>query len=205
VGRVVTQAISSPQRAALATLAAVVDPATYLAGGVAVALRLQHRSSRDLALFVAASDPVMLIGTLEERGVRVLSRAGGTLHLDVGGVPVSILRYRYPLLGDPESVVDVPIPVASLDDLESMKLSAIAGRGAARDFWDLHALLTARGRPLAAALDAYKRKFAAEDVGHLVRSLIYFDDAEAEPMPAGLTDTLWGQMKGDLRAWVGAL
>jgi len=197
--------LSAAQRAALVTLAEVVDPATYLAGGVAVALRLQHRRSQDLDLFVAGSDPVTLTQALEERAVRILSRAEGTLHLDVGGVPASILRYRYPLLETTEHVSGIPLPVASLDDLECMKLSAIAGRGAARDLWDLHALLAARGRTLEQALDAYRRKFAAEDIGHVVRSLVYFDDAEAEPMPAGLTQTHWAQIKKDLRTWVEAL
>jgi hypothetical protein len=201
----VKRVLSAAQRAALATLAEVVAPATYLAGGVAVALRLQHRRSHDLDLFVAGSDPVTLTPALEQRGVRILSRAEGTLHLDVGGVPASILRYSYPLLETTERVSGIPLPLASLDDLECMKLSAIAGRGAARDFWDLHALLAARDRTLEQALDAYRRKFAAEDIGHVVRSLAYFDDAEAAPMPAGLTQTHWARIKKDMRAWVAAL
>jgi hypothetical protein len=57
--------ISDAQRAALATLAAVVDPTTYLGGGVAIALRLAHRQSRDLDLFVLAADPVALAPALE--------------------------------------------------------------------------------------------------------------------------------------------
>lgn len=197
--------LSAAQRSALVTLARVVAPATYLAGGVAVALRLQHRRSQVLDLFVAGSDPVNLTPALEQRGVRILSRAQGTLHLDVGGVPASILRYSYPLLEITERVPGIPLPLASLDDLECMKLSAIAGRGAARDFWDLHALLAARDRTLEQALDAYRRKFAAEDIGHVVRSLVYFDDAEAQPMPTGLTHTHWARIKNDLRVWVKAL
>jgi hypothetical protein len=40
--------ISDAQRAALEALAPILDPTTYLGGGVAVALRLAHRQSRDL-------------------------------------------------------------------------------------------------------------------------------------------------------------
>ena len=61
------------------------------------------------------------------------------------------------------------------------------------------------GRTLAQALSAYGRKFASEDTGHVVRSLVYFDDAEAEPMPEGLTEAHWAKIKKDLRAWVTAL
>jgi hypothetical protein len=193
------------QRAALEKLAQLVEPSTYLAGGVAVALRLHHRQSRDLDLFTIASDPSALAASVVDSDIRILARSQGTLQLEVGGVPASILRYNYPLLGPPELVPGIAVPVASLDDLECMKLAAIAGRGAARDFWDLHALLTARRRNLRQALDAYTRKYAAEDIGHVVRSLVYFTDAEAEPMPTGLTEEHWKQIRADLVAWVRAL
>ena len=117
-------------------------------------------------------------------------------------MPVSISRYQYPLLHPPEHLSGVPIPIASFDDLICMKLSAIAGRGARRDFWDLHAMLTARQGRLREALDAYGRKYTAEDVGHVVRSLVYFADAEAEPRSSGLSDEHWDAIKADLRTWV---
>jgi hypothetical protein len=123
-----TEVLSSAQRTALEVLARAVEPSTYLAGGVAVALRLHHRQSRDLDLFTAESDPAALVSALVDPTIRVLTRAEGTLYLEVGGVPASILRYCYPLLGPPECLSGIPLPVASLDDLECMKLSAIAGR-----------------------------------------------------------------------------
>lgn len=199
-----SEVLSSAQRKALEVLARAVEPSTYLAGGVAVALRLHHRQSRDLDLFTAEYDPASLVPALVDPSIRVLTRVEGTLYLEVGGVPASILRYGYPLLGPPEPLPGIPLPVASLDDLECMKLSAIAGRGARRDFWDLHALLTSRGRSLVPALEAYARKYAAEDLGHVVRSLAYFADAEAEPMPGGMTDERWAQIRADLMAWVRA-
>ncbi|AGP33417.1 hypothetical protein SCE1572_02155 [Sorangium cellulosum So0157-2] len=202
--RAMSEILSSAQRKALEVLARAVEPSTYLAGGVAVALRLHHRQSRDLDLFTAESDPARWVPALVGPTIRVLTRAEGTLYLEVEGVPASILRYGYPLLGPPESLPGVPLPVASLDDLECMKLSAIAGRGARRDFWDFHALLTSRGRNVEQALEAYARKYAAEDVGHVVRSLAYFADAEEEPMPGGMTEERWMQIRSDLIAWVRA-
>jgi hypothetical protein len=201
----VSEILSEAQREALDTLARIVEPSTYLAGGIAVALRLQHRPSRDLDLFTPASDPATLTFDRIDPSIRILTRAEGTLHLEVGGVPASILRYRYPLIAPSESIPGIPLPLASLDDLECMKLSAIAGRGARRDFWDLHALLTARGRGIGQALEAYARKYAMEDLGHVVRSLVYFIDAESEPLPVGLTDLHWAQIRADLSAWVRVL
>jgi hypothetical protein len=194
--------ISDAQRAALEVLADVVDPTTYIGEGVAVALRLAHRESRDLDLFAPALDPVALLSSLERPEVRIMTRAEGTLHLEVAGIPASILRYQYPLLQPPEHLPGIPIPAASFDDLICMKLSAIAGRGARRDFWDLCAMLTARGQHLREALEAYGQKYATEDVGHVVRSLVYFADADSEPFPPGLTKQDWERIKADIRAWV---
>ena len=80
-----------------------------------------------------------------------------------------------------------------------MKLSAIASRGKARDFWDLHEILARGPLGLSELLDRYRRKYAQEDVGHVVRSLVYFADADAEPMPDGLGAPLWDAIQQDLR------
>ncbi len=139
--------LDEPQRAALQTLASLVHPTTYLGGGVAVAIHLGHRRSRDLDLFTPGAEPVPDLQRLTDpaAGVRILDRAPGTVHLEVHGVPASLLRYGYPLLAGPERIAGIPLPVASIDDLMCMKLSALAGRGMARDFWDLQAMLTERG------------------------------------------------------------
>ena len=49
-----------------------------------------------------------------------------------------------------------------IDDLACMKLSAIAGRGLARDFWDLHELIVASGRSLPEMLAAFRRKYPVQ-------------------------------------------
>lgn len=99
----------------------------------------------------------------------------------------------------------LPVDVASIDDLLCMKLSAIVRRGAARDFWDLHAMLTATGRSLRDALDVFAAKHPTVDPGHVLRSLVYFDEAEAEPLPAGLDAARWAAIRRDLEAWVVAI
>lgn len=200
LGGAVNAHVSGAQRAALSALASSLEEGTYLAGGVGVASVLDHRSSRDLDLFVPHDfDPERL----EERfsqlalDLRVVGRARGTLHLEVTGVPVSILAYRYPLLEPPQEREGLAVPVASPEDLACMKISAVAGRGAAKDFWDLHELLAfgVCGGSLEALLALYARKFPVEDVGHAVRSLAYFGDADASPLPQGLTPEHWRELK----------
>jgi hypothetical protein len=77
----------------------------------------------------------------------------------------------------------------------------------ARDFWDFLAVLEhgVAGGDLAAALALYQRKFAADDIGHVVRSLAYFGDADAAPLPRGLSDVEWARIKRELERRVRAL
>lgn len=199
MGRDLTEA----QHAALVALGPTLESRFYLGGGVAVAMRVHHRASHDLDLFAPEQDPT----ELEEQLARVhdlvvTGRAAGTLHLTVGGVPVSLMRYRYTLLAETESDPRVPVPLASRDDLIGMKLSAIGGRGALRDFWDLHELLVATGRTLGEALALFERKYPNVDRGHVVRALAYFADADAEPMPKELTPEAWRAIKTDFTDWV---
>jgi hypothetical protein len=192
--------ITDAQRGALAKLAPALEPGTYLAGGVAAALVLHHRTSLDLDLFVPqAFDEERLAEQLAATvaGARITGRSRGTVHLEVDGVPTSILAYRYPSLVAPHAVADIAVPLVSEEDLACMKLSAIAGRGAAKDFWDLDLLLQRGvfGGSLAVALQRFSVKFGSEDIGHVVRSLAYFGEADAAPLPAGLDSGVWSEIK----------
>ena len=196
--------ITPEQRAALAKLAPALEPGTYLAGGVAAGIALGHRLSKDLDLFVPADfDEDRLAERLAATvpDARVVGRGPATLHLEVDGVPTSILSYRYPSLSPPRAHGGLAVPVVSLDDLVCMKLSAIAGRGAAKDFWDLERLLDhgAAGGSLAGAIERFRTKFGREDLGHVIRSLAYFGDADAAPLPAGLDGLVWEEIKQRVR------
>ena len=116
-------------------------------------------------------------------------------------MPVSLIRHAYALLDPCDRMPEAPVCVASPRDLTAMKLHAIAG-GACRDFWDLHQLLAMRGIALSEALREHGLRYPNEDLGHVVRSLAYFGDAEAEPPPPGLTEARWGAIRADFERWV---
>ncbi len=192
-----TLGLTEAQQSALAVLAAVVDATAYLAGGVAVAARIGHRLSVDLDVFVPGGAPENWAEKLAQQAGRIsiISRAEGTLYAEVNDVPVSVIRYAYPLLRNAERLPGFALPLASTDDLLCMKLSAIAGRGARRDFWDLHALLLSLNYGVERVLALYVQKYPVEDVGHVLKSLVYFADAEQEPLPTSLSVAHWEEVK----------
>lgn len=177
----------------------------YLAGGTAVALHMGHRRSVDFDWFTAARfAPLELAQELRDHGIAFVTEAEatGTLHGRVRGIPVSLLRHNYPLLAKTRTWRKIRI--AARADLSAMKLSAIAQRGAKKDFVDLYAL----GREddsVRKMVRWYRKKYAVEEIGHLVRSLAYFDDAQAERMPRMLWKVNWRTTQTVIHGWVRAV
>jgi hypothetical protein len=168
----------------------------YLAGGTAVALYFGHRISMDLDFF--GPDPFdsdQLAAHLADLGQFQLDRlAPDTLLGELQGVKISFFRYRYPLIGEP--VLALGIKFASLQDIAAMKLDAISRRGTRRDFVDLY-FIAQSGLTVAEALECYRRKYAGLNANliHIVKSLAYFTDAEADPMPRMLVKVSWNDVK----------
>jgi hypothetical protein len=112
----------------------------YLAGGAAIAVHLHHRVSNDIDLFGpmrASFAPFQALARPPSRDVKVVTIGDATLHMEIAGVPVDVVRYPYPLLEEPQAG-PAGFLVAGLLDLATNKLAAIAKRGLLRDFWDLH-------------------------------------------------------------------
>ncbi len=171
----------------------------YLAGGTALALRLGHRISLDLDLFSAknALDAVQrrtLFGTLTASGpIKIKEEKGGTCHLDLGGTSVSLFYYDYPTLERPQPWRG--LATASLEDIAAMKLSAVLGRGSKKYFIDLYELCRRLG--LGPVMTTAGRKFPlhADFPLQAARALLYFEDAEKEPMPQMLRSAAWENVK----------
>ena len=125
----------------------------------------------------------------------------GTLHGQVGGVRVSFLEFRSPMLKPLIAWPAFDCLIASLEDLVAMKLLAVAQRGTKKDFVDVYAL-GGREFSLRQMLDLYRRKFAVDDVARLLASLCFFDDADPEPMPTMVLDVSWERVKNIIRNWV---
>jgi hypothetical protein len=176
----------------------------YLAGGTAAALQIGHRSSMHLDWFIdKLGDPEILFRRLKSYNIafEIQSVSPETVYLTVNTVEASFMGYDYPLIQPKVFWPDHGIHLAGLDDIACMKLSAIALRGSRKDFVDLHYLIT-HVRPLEDYLQLYIKKFKNRDIGHVVRSLVYFADAEGEPALKMIKPVIWQDLKSDFEQWV---
>ena len=129
----------------------------------------------------------VLFEALGLEAATILSVSRNSLTLDVGGVKVDLLRHAYKRQAPVEDFEGVSL--VSLPDLAAMKLNAITNRGSKNDFYDLAELLETFS--LTEMLGFFSGKYQATDPFAVIRSLAWFDDAEAEPDPVSLTDYSW--------------
>jgi len=176
----------------------------YLAGGTALAIQIGHRRSVDLDWFTPESiHPMALAADLKGAGLPldVTGEEKGTLHGTAQGVKLSFIEYPYSDLVPPVVWPEYQVPLAGLEDLACMKLSAVGARGEKKDFADIFAL----GREkftLDQKLKLYGQKYDISDLGHTVYALTYFDDAEENDPPEMLWQVDWDEVKGTIETWV---
>lgn len=174
-----------------------------LAGGTSLALQIGHRKSIDLDLFgTLETEPNEILDILNSIGSLTTIRNMRNIHVFmINGIKVDIINYSYPWLHQANKADDLRL--ASIEDIAAMKLAAIAGRGTRKDFIDIHFLL--RQFSLQEMLDLYTAKYADGSVFMILKSLIYFDDAENDPEPFMFEVIDWNLVKSELRDEVARL
>lgn len=172
----------------------------YLAGGTGLALLLGHRHSHDFDFFTSElfNEDALLQKTKVLKELSNVSKDEQTLHINLKGIKISFLGYTYPLIFpikkyEPESGISVNI--ADERDIACMKISAISSRGTKRDFVDLY--MAAKFFNLSDLMKFFIKKFSLTPYNniHILKSLTYFEDAEAEPMPDMLITLSWDDVK----------
>jgi hypothetical protein len=165
----------------------------HLVGGTALALYDGHRKSVDIDLFGKCSiDESLFTTVLKNVGhTIVLSQNPKILIYTINGIKVDFVNYQYELI-EPGNTID-GIRILSKKDIAAMKLNAIAGRGSKKDFFDIVQLLNEFS--LAEMLSFYAIKYNQNSEFMVIKSLLYFDDAENEPDPISLIPISWDDVK----------
>lgn len=172
--------------------------AFYLVGGTALALQIGHRRSVDIDLFTQTPFDTQAVADslVQDMQATEIDIARNTVRCFIDDVKVDILAHQYPLI-EPLTIMH-GIRMASLPDIVAMKLNAVANRGAKKDFWDIAALLSRFS--LDQMLGFHGRKYRAGNRLAVIKSLSYFNDAEAEQVSINdLTGMTWEQVKSIIR------
>ncbi len=166
---------------------------TRLAGGTALALQIGHRTSIDLDIFGHVGlEPMEIQQELTSYGrVSVRSSTRRIQRLDISNIHVDIVDYGYPWLDNPLTLSGVRL--ASCRDIAAMKLAAVTNRGTRKDFVDIAFLLEHFTLPEMLAF--YDRKFTDGSRFAVLKSLVYFADAEDDPLPNMLVPFNWKAAK----------
>lgn len=171
----------------------------YLAGGTALALLLGHRESIDFDWFT--KDPFtssQIEMNLSQIGHLVITEAKpNTFHGLLDGVQVTWLYYPRPLLEPIIASTEMfNLQIASIEDIGTMKLIAASQRGAKKDFIDLY-MIEQSGVSLTSLIKRLPDKFPNSSINfyHIIKSLVFFEDAEQEPMPRMLQTLEWNTVK----------
>ncbi|MCK4781766.1 nucleotidyl transferase AbiEii/AbiGii toxin family protein [Candidatus Parcubacteria bacterium] len=167
----------------------------YLAGGTALALQYGHRKSIDLDWFNQKDfDTAKLKKDLAQLGKIIIdSEEKNTLNLTINNVKLSFLGYPYKLLFP--FVKWRGIKLADPRDIACMKLDAVSSRGAKKDFIDLYFIL--KDCSLVELMRFFNKKYQKIEYNqlHILKSLVYFVEADSEPMPIMLQEIDWQEVK----------
>jgi len=173
----------------------------YLAGGTALALQIGHRVSYDLDFFTGKNfRPQVFLKEINKIKSYHHERVGkGTILGSLDDVRFSLFYYPYPLLQKTIKFKETGINLASITDIAAMKLAAVSERGTKRDFIDLYFIL--QNTSLDKILQFYDKKYKtlSSNLVHIKKSLVYFADAEGDPIPKMIISVSWREVKNFFR------
>src|ERR1700761_142372 len=165
-----------------------------LVGGTALSLLFGHRKSIDLDLFTDKPfEKEIIVPALENAFDFVLpvnERSKSIYQCEIENVKVDFVAVKDPF-SNPAKLIE-EIPFADIKDLIALKLNAIKGRGIKKDFWDVAKLLEVYS--MAELFQFYHDRYN-DDTFAVIRSTVYFADAENNIEPESLDDMTWLEVK----------
>ena len=174
------------------------DSSWYLAGGTALALQANHRRSVDLDFFSEEKnfdndDFLRFFSDVREWHVTVNRK--NTVYGELFGAKTSFIAYPF-FAPKQKPVYYRSVRILSPRDIAVMKITAVSQRGRKRDFFDLY-WCAQNLEPLEEIIKRLKVQYPsiAHDYHHILKALVYFEDAESDPEPEIFFDATWDKVK----------
>jgi predicted nucleotidyltransferase component of viral defense system len=165
-----------------------------LAGGTALALQIGHRLSIDLDLFTNDAFNENELRDLLQINYQMQTDniATNTLSGAIRDIKTDFMAHQYPALN--ETVLIDGIRMWSVQDIVAMKLNAICNRGSKKYFCDIVSLLEYYS--IEQMISLHTKKYKHEQSMMVLKSLVYFEDAELEPDPVWIVKKIdWSTVK----------
>ena len=170
----------------------------YLAGGTALALYAGHRKSVDLDFFteqVEFNNVDFLKNFINNKNWQATFDRKNTIYGKLFGAKVSFIAYPF-FIPMQEKFQHGAVKILAPIDIAVMKIIAISQRGRKRDFFDLYWCAN-NLEPLEKTIKRLKKQYpsVAHNYHHILKSLVYFEDAEGDPAPGINFQANWQGVK----------
>ena len=177
----------------------VTIPEFYMIGGTALSLQMGLRESFDFDFCIPKQFNNEIL--LEELGkigeVKVNQNQSGTCDVILNGVQVSFFYYPNKMINKLVTVPEMPkLKMASILDIAIMKIVAIGGRGAKKDFFDLYNIINRCKITIKELAEGLIEKCGNKtNYVNIIMGLSYFEDAEQEILPKTFVEYDWEEIK----------
>ena len=168
----------------------------YLAGGTALALYYGHRVSIDIDIFSNTDFDTagMLESIQQDYNIQLFFTAENTIKGSINSVNIDIIAHKYPQLKEP--IINDNLRLLSEPDILAMKLNAISISGQrSKDFIDIYYALDHYN--IRKIISFYQQKYSQQGETHILKSLIYFKDADLSDWPVLIKNPglKWSEVK----------
>lgn len=170
----------------------------YLAGGTALSLQTGNRKSYDLDFFTIKKsfDTKKLISRFIDNQNWITDiEEKNTVYGQLFGAKVSFIAYPF-FAPDENFLKHGFIKILDKKDIAVMKITAVSQRGRKRDFFDLY-WCAKNVEPLEDIIKKLPKQYPiiAHDYHHILKAILFFEDAESDPEPEIYFDANWKAVK----------
>jgi predicted nucleotidyltransferase len=169
-----------------------------LVGGTALSLILGHRSSVDLDLFTDNPFDFDEISFILAKAFPSFSakekKSPRLLFCTINNVKIDFV-HTFEQFNYPDKIIE-GIRFAAIEEIIALKLNAISGRGAKKDFWDLHELLDHYS--FEKMMEFYHKRYPFNAPMMVLKSITYFAEADEEDDPYCFKRRKWPEIKKNI-------
>lgn len=170
----------------------------YLAGGTALALQAGNRKSFDLDFFTTKKDfdeKKLITHFIDNNNWSTDIEEKNTIYGQLFKAKVSFIAYPF-FIPKQKFLWHGSVRILDQIDIATMKITAISQRGRKRDFFDLY-WCAKNLEPLENIIKRLPEQYPmiAHDYHHILKSMVYFEDAESDPEPEIYFDANWKKIK----------